>query len=104
MDNIKGSDVQLVEYLGSFNKDNISNIPNYNNLKDNWHNLLFHGDNKDILATLLDNGFRNKIDLIYIDPPFNSEKNYMHKIKIARIYKKYSIIYTKNLFWYMEQP
>jgi len=89
LDNIKGSDVQLVEYLGSFNKNNISNIPNYNNLKDNWHNLLFHGDNKDILATLLDNGFRNKIDLIYIDPPFNSGKNYMRKIKLRG--------YTKNI-------
>ena len=89
LDNIKGSDVQLVEYLGPFNKNNISNIPNYNNLKDNWHNLLFHGDNKDILATLLDNGFRNKIDLIYIDPPFNSGKNYMRKIKLRG--------YTKNI-------
>lgn len=33
--------------------------------------LLFHGDNKEVLAHLLANGFR-KVDLIYIDPPFDS--------------------------------
>lgn len=34
--------------------------------------LLFHGDNKDVLAYLLANGFRGKVKLIYIDPPFDS--------------------------------
>ena len=34
--------------------------------------LLFHGDNKEVLAHLLANGYRGKIDLIYIDPPFDS--------------------------------
>lgn len=34
--------------------------------------LLFHGDNKDVLAHLLANGFRGKVKLIYIDPPFDS--------------------------------
>lgn len=32
--------------------------------------LLFHGDNKEVLAHLLANGFRGKVKLIYIDPPF----------------------------------
>lgn len=32
--------------------------------------LLFHGDNKDVLAHLLANGFRGQVKLIYIDPPF----------------------------------
>lgn len=31
--------------------------------------LLFHGDNKEVLAHLLANGFRGKVNLIYIDPP-----------------------------------
>ena len=31
--------------------------------------LLFHGDNKDVLAHLLANGFRGKVKLVYIDPP-----------------------------------
>jgi hypothetical protein len=31
--------------------------------------LLFHGDNKEVLAHLLANGFRGKVNLVYIDPP-----------------------------------
>jgi len=42
--------------------------------------LLFHGDNKEVLAHLLANGFRNKIKLIYIDPPFNTGVNYIRKV------------------------
>ena len=30
--------------------------------------LLFHGDNKEVLAHLLANGFRGKVNLIYIEP------------------------------------
>ena len=41
--------------------------------------LLFHGDNKDVLAYLLANGFRGKVKLIYIDPPFDSGADYVRK-------------------------
>lgn len=44
--------------------------------------LLFHGDNKDVLAHLLANGFRGKINLIYIDPPFDSGADYVRKVKL----------------------
>ena len=44
--------------------------------------LLFHGDNKDILAYLLVNGFRGQIDLIYIDPPFDSGADYVRKVHL----------------------
>jgi len=44
--------------------------------------LLFHGDNKEVLATLLEQGFRGKVDLIYIDPPFASNKDYMRKVEL----------------------
>lgn len=37
---------------------------------------LFFGDNFKVLANLLNNGFKNKIDLIYIDPPYNTEQNF----------------------------
>lgn len=33
-------------------------------------NLLIKGDNIDVMRWLLANGFRGKIDLVYIDPPF----------------------------------
>lgn len=44
--------------------------------------LLFHGDNKDVLAYLLANGFRSKVKLIYIDPPFDSGANYVRKVQL----------------------
>ncbi len=47
-----------------------------------WQNLLFHGDNKDVLAWLLANGFRGKVNLIYIDPPFNSGADYVRKVQL----------------------
>jgi DNA modification methylase len=42
--------------------------------------LLFHGDNKEVLAHLLANGFRSKVKLIYIDPPFNAGVDYIRKV------------------------
>lgn len=44
--------------------------------------LLFHGDNKEVLAHLLANGFRGKVKLIYIDPPFDSGANYVRKVTL----------------------
>lgn len=50
---------------------------NYN-LSMNDCNLptLFFGDNFKVLSYLLNNGFKNKIDLIYIDPPYNTEQDF----------------------------
>jgi len=44
--------------------------------------LLFHGDNKDVLAYLLANGYRGKVDLVYIDPPFDSGADYVRKVAL----------------------
>lgn len=79
---VKGFPAQLMEVFDPLDNAKIPEVPSYNNLKDNWHNLLFHGDNKDVLATLLEKGFRGKIDLIYIDPPFSSNKDYVRKIEL----------------------
>jgi DNA modification methylase len=43
---------------------------------------LFHGDNKEVLAHLLANGYRGKVDLIYIDPPFDSAADYVRKVTL----------------------
>lgn len=40
----------------------------FQNKKDK--NLLIHGENFEVLANLLNCGYREKIDLVYIDPPF----------------------------------
>ncbi len=65
------------------------NIPplTFNNLMQDWHHLLLHGDNKEILSSLLCKGFRGKIDLIYIDPPFDSKADYVRKVKLRDIDK-----------------
>jgi hypothetical protein len=44
--------------------------------------LLFHGDNKEVLAHLLANGFRGKVKLIYIDPPFNTGVDYVRRVTL----------------------
>jgi len=47
--------------------------------------LLFHGDNKDVLAWLLANGYRGQVDLIYIDPPFDSGADYVRKVQLRGV-------------------
>ena len=58
---VKGFPTQLIEVFDSNNDSNndakVPKVPNYSDLDNNWHNLLFHGDNKDVLATLLECGF-----------------------------------------------
>jgi DNA modification methylase len=44
--------------------------------------LLYHGDNKEVLAHLLANGFRGQVKLIYIDPPFDSGADYVRKVQL----------------------
>lgn len=42
-------------------------------------NAFFYGDNFDALLFLLDNGYREMIKLIYIDPPFATASNFINK-------------------------
>lgn len=44
-------------------------------------NKLFWGDNLQVLSHLLKD-YRGKIDLIYIDPPFDSKADYVKRVKI----------------------
>jgi len=44
-----------------------------------WRNKIFWGDNLQVMSHLLKE-FRGKIDLIYIDPPFDSKADYKKKI------------------------
>ncbi len=41
---------------------------------------LIHGDNLNIIRTLLDGGYAGKVNLIYIDPPFDSRSDYRHRL------------------------
>jgi DNA modification methylase len=82
LDYVKGFPAQLVEIFDPLNTGQEIETPNYDTLKDNWQNLIFHGDNKEVMATLIENGFRGKIDLIYIDPPFMSGADYVRKVQL----------------------
>jgi DNA modification methylase len=82
--NVMAYPAQLVETYGADNKLN-------NLIPDLWQDwpgeypqggLLFHGDNKEVLAHLLANGFRGKVKLIYIDPPFDSGADYVRKLTL----------------------
>ena len=53
----------------------------YGNPKATDWNKIFWGDNKQVLAHLLKE-YRGKVDLIYIDPPFDSKADYVKKIKL----------------------
>jgi len=44
--------------------------------------LLLHGDNKECLAWLVANGYRRKVHLVYIDPPFDSGADYVRKVNL----------------------
>lgn len=48
---------------------------------DGWMNKLFWGDNLQVMSHLLKD-YRSKIDLIYIDPPFDSKADYKKRIKL----------------------
>jgi site-specific DNA-methyltransferase (adenine-specific) len=42
-------------------------------MPDIWKNTLYYGDNLDILRDHIKDA---SVDLIYLDPPFNSNRNY----------------------------
>lgn len=48
---------------------------------DGWRNKIFWGDNLQVMSHLLKQ-FRGKIDLIYIDPPFDSKADYKKSISL----------------------
>lgn len=58
----------------------------YGEEKDNWINKIFWGDNLQVMSHILKE-YRGKIDLIYIDPPFDSKADYKKKIEIKGVGK-----------------
>lgn len=48
---------------------------------DGWMNKLYWGDNLQVMSHLLKD-FRGKVNLIYIDPPFDSKADYKKKINV----------------------
>ncbi len=66
----------------------------YGNADENgWINKIFWGDNLQVMSHLLKE-YRGQIDLIYIDPPFDSKADYKKKIKL----KNQEIFNDNNTF------
>ena len=53
----------------------------YGQAKNDWMNKIFWGDNLQVMSHLMKD-YRGQIDLIYIDPPFDSKADYKKKIKL----------------------
>ena len=56
----------------------------YGEEKEGWINKIFWGDNLQVMSHMLKE-YRGKIDLIYIDPPFDSKADYKKKISIKGV-------------------
>ena len=63
-----------------------------------WRNKLIWGDNKYVLSSLLDE-FAGKVDLIYIDPPFDTGDDFSYKVQIgSQEYKKLPSLLEEHHF------
>lgn len=56
----------------------------YGEEQNGWINKIFWGDNLQVMSHLLKE-YRGKIDLIYIDPPFDSKADYKKKIEVRGV-------------------
>lgn len=50
---------------------------------DGWRNQLYWGDNLQVMGHLL-RKWRGRIDLVYMDPPFDSGADYLKKIRVRK--------------------
>ena len=74
----------VVSYDGKVNVDEIleSSYHTFEKIYDvngTGENHFYCGDNKDALLYLLNNGYKGKVKLIYIDPPFATASNFVNR-------------------------
>lgn len=61
----------------------------YGKEKNGWINKIFWGDNLQVMSHLLKD-YRGQINLIYIDPPFDSKADYKRKVEVKNVGKTVS--------------
>lgn len=59
-------------------------------------NRMFYGDNLEVMQYLLQNGYKGRFNLIYIDPPYLSSQKYMSRIEIGD--KSFSKTISRQVF------
>lgn len=72
--------LQIVETVNAPRADRDTLFARGRDSADDWRNMLVWGDNLHVLASLVDS-YAGQVDLIYIDPPFDSRRDY--KVRIA---------------------
>ena len=83
LDHVTAFPAQLVETFNPTGEELRS--PDFGGGAGGGGGLLFHGDNKDVLAWLLAHGYRGKVNLIYIDPPFDSGADYVRRVQLRGV-------------------
>ena len=63
----------------------------YGEEQNGWINKIFWGDNLQVMSHLLKE-YRGKIDLIYIDPPFDRRRIIRGKSKLKMLVKQHLIV------------
>lgn len=81
--------LQTTEYVLPAKDSNLMRFKNNVLMPDEWHNRLIYGDNLLAMQALLAGdeasglpSLRGMVDLIYIDPPFDSKADYRTKINL----------------------
>lgn len=82
--NVMSYPAQLIETYGTGNEKTTPSSELWKDWPETYpkSGLLFYGDNKDILANLLASGFRGRVNLVYIDPPFDSGADYVRSVTL----------------------
>ncbi len=74
--------LQVVETVGSPRADRGTIFESGGGDHDGWRNRLIWGDNLHVLASLADE-LAGQVDLVYIDPPFDSRQDYKVRIVVG---------------------
>jgi DNA modification methylase len=86
LDHVTAYPAQLVERFAPAQTSQTSEVSETSEVYPHpGDNLLFHGDNKDVLAWLLAHGYRGKVNLVYIDPPFDSGADYVRRVRLRGV-------------------
>lgn len=88
---LKQSEKKILEKVALYEK---------NKLKNKKENFIIKGDNFEGLSILLNNGYKGKIDLIYIDPPFSTANDFViteKRTSTISMTKKGNIAYSDKL-------
>lgn len=99
-------DIEL-SYYGKKNIDDIlDSISDAKMIKIKNNPVYINGDNFAVMSSLLASGYKNSIDLVYIDPPFNTNQTFnVNGRRASTISRNGSIVaYSDNLepFEYLE--